>query len=57
MRSYRKDKLKADPKVKVEVDVDVRTLISLKALASANNIGVSSLIQQFMHKRYEQKNG
>ena len=57
MEAFRKEKLKPKEEIKIKLDLymDVRTVLAVKMAAKAKGMSMSKYLQDFLEKRYNTK--
>ena len=57
MEAFRKEKLKPKEEIKIKLDLymDVRTVLAVKMAAKAKGMSMSKYLQDFLEKRYKTK--
>lgn len=57
MEAFRKEKLKPQEEIKIKLDLymDVRTVLAVKMAAKAKGMSMSKYLQDFLEKRYKTK--
>lgn len=57
MEAFRKEKLKPKEEIKIKLDLymDVRTVLAVKMAAKVKGMSMSKYLQDFLEKRYKNK--